>query len=87
MGFILEESELNTFLVVKGGEAVSQPRDLYLGARKYRILSGVLSSGEVILWGSDQTWSFFCEVHSGQRLSVMEWSSKCGGWKIRGSIR
>lgn len=46
-------------------EVVSQPRDPNLGGRKYGVQSEVLSSGEVILWGSDQTWGFFWEGHSG----------------------
>lgn len=58
------------FLVVQcvrtqSGEAVSQPRELNLGGRTFGVQSGVLSSGEVFLWGSDQTWRFFWEVHSG----------------------
>lgn len=64
LGLILEKSELNTFLVIQcvrtqSGEMVSQPRDLNLGGRKYGVHSGKFSSGEVILWSSDQTWRFF----------------------------
>lgn len=36
-------------------KVVSQPRDPNMGGRKYGIQSGVLSSGEVILWGANKT--------------------------------
>lgn len=44
-------------------EALIQTRDQNLGGRKYGVQPGVLSSKELILWGLNQTWEVFYEVH------------------------